>query len=127
MADLVLPPIWNKPGMIVVRRPNRLRFVSVAEFGAHLAEEPAAKASAQDIAHHFERRIILVSQLAAELAQHKIGLCHVGFYRQEYARVARIIDWRKRRHGIALDGPIGEEFFQFSVHLRRLRNRLRSR
>ena len=79
--------------------------------------QAAAEAFAQNIGGDFERGIIRIAQSATQFSDGEERLGHVFFRRKVNARSRFGGERRERRRGRLLHLPVGEQLFQFVVHL----------
>src|SRR5260370_18234591 len=92
--------------MIVVRAPRRRDTVGVTQLRANTLYQPAVEAAAQDVRHHFERWIVLIAKLAAEMSEREKRLRYVCFGGEKEGVHRLGVDGREWRHRRPFPGPI---------------------
>ena len=102
--------------MIVLRAPGSSDVVGPAVLGSHVAEQPAGEAAAENFRRHRERRIILVTKLAAQCSNVEEGLRDVVLLGQENTGRGLFADFREGGNRRLRNFPIAEDLFQLGFH-----------
>ena len=92
--------------------------VRVAQLRADPLEQPAREPATENIGHHFERRIVLVAEVAAEVAHVEKRLRHVALSATKTPGAGLAVTFGNAGTGGCLQDPIGEELVELCFHLR---------
>src|SRR5438309_22380 len=104
--------------MVVARVPAATNAIGESLTSTNVQKQTAGEASAEDVGHDGQGRIVFVAENTAEMADIEEGLSYVSLGAfVNSGRICLTLHLRERRHGLAFDRPVGEEFLELLAHI----------